>query len=94
LRLLKSAAEKGYGRADAYLVWPTTWGRAFPSTTLQRKHGSKGAKQHDPEAECFLAIWDEKEPGRAPDLAREAELLRLSAASGYVEAMHGLGLSW
>jgi TPR repeat protein len=93
LRLLKSAAEKGYGRADAYLGMAHYLGSGVPiDHAAAEAWFKKGAKQHDPEAEFFLAIMDEKEPGRAPDLARDADLLRLSAASGYVEAMHGLGL--
>jgi TPR repeat protein len=93
LRLLKSAAEKGYGRADAYLGMAHYLGSGVPiDHAAAEAWFKKGAKQHDPEAEYFLAIMDEKEPGRAPDLARDADLLRLSAASGYVEAMHGLGL--
>jgi uncharacterized protein len=93
LRLLKSAAEKGYGRADAYLGLTTYLGAGVPSDHAAAEAWfKKGAKQHDPEAEYFLATMDEKEPGRTPDLARDADLLRLSAASGYVDAMHGLGL--
>jgi TPR repeat protein len=93
LRLLKSAAEKGYGRADAYLGLTTYLGSGVPiDHAAAEAWFKKGAKQHDPEAEYFLAIFDENEPGRTPDLARDADLLRLSAASGYVDAMHGLGL--
>jgi TPR repeat protein len=93
LRLLKSAADKGSGRADAYLGLANYIGSGIPvDHPAAESWFKKGVKQHDPEAEYFLAIMDTKEPGRAPDLARDADLLRLSAASGYVEAMHGLGL--
>ena len=51
-----------------------------------------GVKLGDPEAEFFLSLFDEKEPGRVPDLAYEAKLLRLSAAGGYVQAFRNLGL--
>ena len=93
LRLLKSAAEKGNGRAEAYLGLANYLGSGVPIDHAGAEAWfKKGAKQHDPEAEYFLAIMDENELGRSPDLARDADLLRLSAAAGYVEAMHGLGL--
>ena len=93
LRLLRSAAEKGYGRADAYLGWASYVGSGVPVDHAAAEASfKKGVKRHDPEAECFLAAWDANEPGHAPDLAREAKLLRLSAATGYVPAIHALGL--
>ena len=93
LRLLRSAAEKGYGRADAYLGWASYVGSGVPVDHAAAEASFKrGVKRHDPEAECFLAAWDANEPGHAPDLAREAKLLRLSAATGYVPAIHALGL--
>jgi hypothetical protein len=52
----------------------------------------QGVKRHDPEAEYFLAMFDANAPGRVPDLAAEAGLLRLSAGGGYVPAIHRLGL--
>jgi TPR repeat protein len=92
LRLLRSAAEQGDGRADAYLGLANYLGSGIPvDRAAAEAWFIKGARQNDPEAECLLALWDAEQPGRAPDLAREAELLRLSAASGYVEAMHSLG---
>jgi len=93
LRLLKSAAEKGYGRADAYLGLANYLGVGVPiDHPAAEAWFKKGVKQHDPEAEYFLAVMDSNEPGRTPDLARDADLLRLSVARGYVEAMHALGL--
>jgi uncharacterized protein len=93
LRLLRSAAEKGYGRADAYLGWASYIGSGVPVDHAAAEAWFKrGVKRHDPEAECFLASWDANEPGHVPDLALEAKLLRLSAATGYVQAIHGLGL--
>jgi TPR repeat protein len=93
LRLLRSAAEKGYGRADAYLGWASYVGSGVPVDHAAAEASfKKGVKRHDPEAECFLAAWDANEPGHAPDLAHEAKLLRLSAATGYVPAIHALGL--
>jgi TPR repeat protein len=93
LRLLKSASEKGYGRADAYLGWASYIGSGVPvDHAAAEAWFKKGVKRHDPEAECFLAALDANEPGHEPNLAREAKLLRLSAASGYVEAIHSLGL--
>ncbi len=39
------------------LVWQATWDRAFPSTIAAAEAWfKKGVKQHDPEAEYFLAI--------------------------------------
>jgi hypothetical protein len=93
LRLLKSAAEKGDGRADAYLGLASYLGSGVPVDFASAEGWfRKGAKRHDPEAECFLAMLDANEPGRVPDLAGEARLLRLSADSGYVPAIHALGL--
>jgi TPR repeat protein len=93
LRLLRSAEEKGYGRADAYLGWSSYIGSGVPVDHRAAEVWlKKGVKRHDPEAECFLAEWDAYEPGHVPDIALEARLLRLSAATGYVPAIHGLGL--
>ena len=93
LRLLRSAEEKGYGRADAYLGWSSYIGSGVPVDHAAAEVWlKKGVKRHDPEAECFLAEWDAYEPGHVPDIALEARLLRLSAATGYVPAIHGLGL--
>jgi uncharacterized protein len=93
LRLLRSAADKGYGRADAYLGWVSYVGSGAPVDHAAAEAWFKrGVKRHDPEAECFLAAWDANEPGHVPDLALETRLLRLSAATGYVPAIHGLGL--
>ena len=93
LRLLKSAAEKRDGRADAYLGLASYSGLGGAvDHTAAEAWFRIGAKQHDPEAEFLLASFDANEPGRVPDLANEAKLLRLSAADGYVPAMHGAGL--
>jgi TPR repeat protein len=93
LRLLKSAAEKRDGRADAYLGLASYMGLGGAvDHTAAEAWFRIGAKQHDPEAEFLLASFDANEPGRVPDLANEARLLRLSAADGYVPAMHGAGL--
>jgi hypothetical protein len=93
LRLLRSAEEKGYGRADAYLGWASYLGSGVPVDHAAAEGWlKKGVKRHDPEAECFLAAWDAYEPGHVPDVALEAKLLRLSAATGYVPGIHGLGL--
>lgn len=93
LRLLKSAADKRDGRADAYLGLASYLGLGgavdHPAAEAWFK---AGARQHDPEAEFLLASFDATEPGRVPDLVNEAKLLRLSAAAGYVPAMHGAGL--
>jgi len=93
LRLLKSAADKRDGRADAYLGLASYMGLGGAvDRTAAEAWFRIGAKQHDPEAEFLLASFDANEPGRVPDLANEAKLLRLSAADGYVPAMHGAGL--
>jgi TPR repeat protein len=93
LRLLKSAADEGNGRADAYLGLASYLGSGTPvDHSAAEAWFRKGVKLHDPEAECFLALMDSSEPGRVPDLAGDAELLRLSAAAGYVDAFHTLGL--
>ncbi len=93
LRLLRSAADKRDGRADAYLGLASYMGMGGPVDHPTAEAWFRiGARQHDPEAEFMLASLDENEPGRVPDLANDAKLLRLSAAAGYVPAMHGAGL--
>jgi uncharacterized protein len=93
LRLLKSAADKRDGRADAYLGLASYLGSGVAVDHTAAEAWFKiGARQHDPEAEFLLASFDANEPGRVPDLVNEAKLLRLSAAAGYVPAMHGAGL--
>jgi TPR repeat protein len=93
LRLLRSAAAKGNGRADAYLGYASYLGLGGPvDRTAAKTWFRMGVKQHDPEAEFLLTVAEDDEPGRVPDLANDVRLLRLSAASGYVPAMHRLGL--
>lgn len=93
LLLLKSAAEKHDGRADAYLGLASYLGTGGAVDHSAAEAWFKiGVRQHDPEAEFLLASFDENEPGRVPDLVNDAKLLRLSAAAGYVPAMHGAGL--
>ncbi|HTZ59384.1 MAG TPA: tetratricopeptide repeat protein [Acidobacteriaceae bacterium] len=93
LRLLRSAASQRDGRADAYLGLASYLGSGVPVDHAAAQAWFKaGAKLLDPEAEFFLVVMDEKEPGRVADPANEARLLRLSASSGYVPAIHGLGL--
>ena len=93
LRLLKSAADKQDGRADAYLGLASYLGTGGAVDHLAAEAWFKiGARRRDPEAEFLLASFDENEPGRVPDLANDAKLLRLSAAAGYVPAMHSAGL--
>jgi TPR repeat protein len=93
LRLLKSAAEKGDGRADAYLGLASYMGLGVPIDHKAAEAWFKiGVKQHDPEAEFFLVVLDGNEPGRTADFSNQAKLLRLSAAAGYVPAIHGAGL--
>jgi TPR repeat protein len=93
LRLLKSAAQKGDGRAYAYLGLASYMGLGIPIDHQAAEAWFRiGAKQRDPEAEFFLAVFDANEPGRVPDFSSEVKLLRLSAADGYVPAIHGVGL--
>jgi TPR repeat protein len=93
LRLLRSAAEKGDGRADAYLGLANYLGTGVPVDHAAAESWFKaGVKQHDPEAAFFLVVLEGQAPGRAPDLTSQGKLLRLSAAGGYVPAIHGLGL--
>jgi uncharacterized protein len=93
LRLLKLAADKRDGRADAYLGLASYMGIGGAVDHPAAEAWFKiGATKRDPEAEFLLASFDANEPGRVPDLMNEAKLLRLSAAAGYVPAMHGAGL--
>ena len=87
------ASEKGDGRADAYLGLASYMGTGVPVDFAAAEAWFKmGVKRHDPEAECFLAALDADTPGRAPDIAAEARLLRLSAGTGYLPAIHALGM--
>jgi TPR repeat protein len=93
LLLLKSAADKRDGRADAYLGLASYLGMGGAVDHSAAEAWFKiGVRQHDPEAEFLLASFDANEPGRMPDLINDSKLLRLSAAAGYVPAMHGAGL--
>ena len=93
LRLLKAAAAKGDGRADAYLGYALYRGLGIPVDRAAAETWFRmGVKQHDPEAEFLLVVALEEEPSRVPDLASDVRLLRLSAGSGYVPAIHRLGL--
>jgi uncharacterized protein len=93
LRLLKSASDKGDGRADAYLGMVSYLGTGVPvDFAAAEAWFKKGVKRRNPEAECFLAGLDANAPGRVPDIAGEARLLRLSADTGYLPAIHDLGM--
>jgi TPR repeat protein len=93
LQLLRSAAAKGDGRADAYLGYASYRGLGVPVDRAAAKTWFRmGVKQHDPVAEFWLTVTEDDEPGRAPDLANDVRLLRLSAARGYVPAIHRLGV--
>jgi TPR repeat protein len=93
LRLLKSASDKGDGRADAYLGMASYLGTGVPvDFAAAEAWFKKGVKRRNPEAECFLAGLDANAPGRVPDIAGEARLLRLSADTGYLPAIHDLGM--
>jgi TPR repeat protein len=89
--LLQEAAAKHNGRAEAYLGTMYGLGLGVPPDYSKAKTWfEKGVKQHSPEAEFGLATLEAT--GQVRNLAHETTLLRLSAADGYVPAMHSLGL--
>jgi uncharacterized protein len=91
LLLLQEAAAKHSGRAEAYLGTIYGLGLGVPPDYSKAKAWfEKGVKQHSPEAEFGLATLEATDQAR--NLFHEATLLRLSAADGYVPAMHSLGL--
>jgi uncharacterized protein len=93
LILLKEAAAKHNGRAEAYLGTMYGLGLGVPVDRSTAKGWfERGVKHHSPEAEFGLATLEATEHNRREDLAHEAMLFRLSAAKGYVPAMHSLGL--
>jgi hypothetical protein len=93
IRLLQEAAGKGVGRAAGYLGVIYQYGIGVPanSATADWWYG-KGVKLHDPQAEFALGTLESIGPYHAHGLAVSANLLRASAARGYVPAMHSLGL--
>ncbi|MGA3100754.1 MAG: tetratricopeptide repeat protein [Terracidiphilus sp.] len=93
LKLLSEAAANGSGLAACYLGDFYAFGIGVPEDQAAAERWyRKGASLHDPKAEFDLAalLFDAKEHAHDPRAA--AGLLRESAASGYVPAMHGLGL--
>jgi len=93
IQLLNQAAEGGSGLAACYLGDFYAFGIGVPQNAAVAEHWyRRGASLHDPMAEFDLAtlLFDAKDHAHDPRAA--AALLRESAASGYVPAMHSLGL--
>jgi TPR repeat protein len=93
IRLLNEAAGKGVGLAACYLGLIYQYGIGVPTdgATADWWYG-RGVKLHDARAEYDLGSLEFLGRNHAHDLIASANLLRASAAQGYVPAMHSLGL--
>jgi uncharacterized protein len=91
-QLFSEAAAKGSGLAAGYLgnMYSRGLGIAQDDAAAQRWY-MKGVKLHDPMSEFSMGSILFAGKDHAPDLRSAAKLLRESAASGYVPAMHLLG---
>ncbi|HKF45799.1 MAG TPA: tetratricopeptide repeat protein [Terracidiphilus sp.] len=92
-KLFEEALDKGLGLAATYLGDMDYFGVGVPvDKAAGEKWFEQGAKLHDPESAYNLGDIYFQGEGHAHDMARAAELLRFSAAKGYVPAKHLLGL--
>jgi uncharacterized protein len=93
LRLLNEAAGKGVGLAACYLGVIYQLGIGVPQDAATADWWyAKGVKLHEPRAEYDLGTLLFVGKNHVHDLRAAANLLRESAAQGYVPAMHSLGL--
>lgn len=93
VQLIREAAAKGDEHAEAYLGHVYYFGMEVP---IDHQEGEKwwirAAKHQSAEAQYDLGTLLSVDPAHAHDLAAAARFLRLSAKSGYVRAIHSLGL--
>ncbi len=92
-QLFREAVEKGDGSAASYLgdMCYVGMGTDKDAAAAERWY-ERGAKLGSPAAEFNLASLFSVANGHSRDFPRAAALLRRSVASGYVPAMHALGL--
>jgi uncharacterized protein len=91
-RLFIEAAASGSGLAAGYLgdMYRVGVGVGRDQAAAERWY-MKGVKLHDPKSEFSMGSILYEAKDHAPDLRTAAKLLRESASSGYVPAMHLLG---
>jgi uncharacterized protein len=93
IRLLNEAAGKGVGLAACYLGVIYQYGIGVPADASSADWWyGRGVKLRDARAEYDLGTLEFVGRNHAHDLVTAANLLRASAAQGYVPAMHSLGL--
>lgn len=92
--MLGDLANKKNPVAEDYLglVYYAGYGGVGPDPRLAEKWFAQAAKQHRPEAEYSMGTLYSTDRGHRHDPAKAAVWLRSSAGSGYVPAMHALGL--
>lgn len=92
-QLFKEAATKGEGLGACYLgdMYRSGNGVAKDDTAAQHWY-EVGAKLHDPLSEYRLGVILSADRSNMSELKKAAELFRKSVESGYVPAMHALGL--
>lgn len=92
LVLFREAAGKGDGAAATYLGNLYYFGKGVPQDKTVGEHWyTVGARLHDPVAEFDLGTLYSVE-NHPHDFAKAARWLRKSMSSGYVPAIHSLGL--
>ena len=92
-QLFREAAEKGSGAAASYLGDMCYFGIGMKQDKAAAESWyASGAKLRDPVAAYNLASLFSVDADHPHDFPRAAGLLRESASSGYVPAMHSLGL--
>ena len=93
MQLFEEGARKGGGAAACFLgdiyYFGLTGTRDLPTA---EKWFQMGAKLHDPMAAYHLGEFFSVTPDHLHDFRKAADLLRRSAESGYVPAIHSLGL--
>jgi TPR repeat protein len=93
LDLLRDLAKKDNATAENYLGIIYFSGYGVPADHgAAEKWFLQAMKHHSPEAEYSMGTLYSVVGDHAHDYAKAAELLRASARSGYVLAMHSLGL--
>lgn len=93
MRLFQEAAAKGNGAAAAYLGDMYYFGSGVKQDrTEAEKWYAEGVRMRDPVAAYDLATLYSVKEDHAHDLLKAVSLLHVSAAAGYVPAMHSLGL--
>jgi len=91
--LFKEAAEKGEGLGACYLGDMYRSGNGFAKDDIAAQHWYEvGAKLHDPLSEYRLGVIHSTDRRNIPELKKAAQFFRESVESGYVPAMHALGL--